>query len=85
LAAVWLEPDRGPRTVETVGGRVTTFASRRAGAAGTATFCGLHLLAPRILDYLPEKEAFIPSLTPTAARAGAAKSLPGCAWRGPTG
>jgi len=53
LAAVWLHDSRGPRTVETADGRVTSFHAPRPGAPGTATFCGLHLVSPRILDFLP--------------------------------
>ncbi|MFH0953197.1 MAG: sugar phosphate nucleotidyltransferase [Verrucomicrobiota bacterium] len=53
LAAVWLDEMRGPRTVEMKRGCVTSFESRRPGRAGTYTFCGLHLLSPRILDFLP--------------------------------
>ena len=54
IAALWLHPARGPRTVEMRAGRITTFTSRRPGAANTFTFCGLHLLSPRILRHLPE-------------------------------
>lgn len=57
LAALWVHESRGPRTVEVRRGLVTDFASRRPGADGTFTFCGLHLLSPRILDWLP-KEGF---------------------------
>jgi NDP-sugar pyrophosphorylase family protein/aminoglycoside/choline kinase family phosphotransferase len=53
LAALWLIPDRGPRTVETSRGLIRCFRSPRAGAPGTSTFSGLHLISPRILDYLP--------------------------------
>lgn len=53
LAALWLIPDSGPRTVETVKGLISNFKSPRAGAPGTATFSGLHLVSPRVLDYLP--------------------------------
>ncbi|MDD5706747.1 MAG: phosphotransferase [Kiritimatiellae bacterium] len=55
LAALWLVPDRGPRTVETdASGAIATYRSERRGAAGTATFSGLQLVAPRIYDYLPD-------------------------------
>ena len=53
LASLWLIPDNGPRTVETDGGLITTFRSSRAGSPGTTTFSGLHLISPRVLDYLP--------------------------------
>ena len=84
LAAVWLHPDRGPRTVEMRRGRLTGFRSSRPGTAGTYTFCGLHLLAPRILEYLPP--AGFASIIAAYERAGAAGEcvagvcLPGAYW-----
>ncbi len=54
IAALWLHPSRGPRTVEMRNGRITNFASSKPGAPGTYTFCGLHLLSPRILRHIPE-------------------------------
>lgn len=53
LAALWLHPSMGPRTVEMTDGRIVTFRSSRPGTDGTSTFCGLHLLSRRVLDYLP--------------------------------
>ena len=53
-ASLWLVPDRGPRTVEVKGGKVVTFRSRCPGSPDTATFSGLHLIHPRILDFLPD-------------------------------
>lgn len=53
IATLWLHPERGPRTVEHRNGLVTVFKSPVAGTEGTATFCGLQLLSPRILDFLP--------------------------------
>ena len=53
IATLWLHPDRGPRTVEHRDGLVTVFKSLLAGTEGTATFCGLQLLSPRILQHLP--------------------------------
>ncbi|MDP2991421.1 MAG: phosphotransferase, partial [Kiritimatiellota bacterium] len=55
LAALWLNAERGPRTVEMTGGRITNFASSRPGTEGTYTFCGLQLLSPRILEFIPTK------------------------------
>ena len=58
FASAWLEPKKGPRTVETDRkGRVTCWHSPMPGVPGTATFCGLQLLSPRIFDFL-EEEAF---------------------------
>jgi NDP-sugar pyrophosphorylase family protein/aminoglycoside/choline kinase family phosphotransferase len=71
LAALWLIPDSGPRTVETEGQRITTFRSTRPGSPGTATFSGLHLLSPRILKFLPsEGETSIVSAYERAMKAG---------------
>jgi len=53
IATLWLHPDRGPRTVEHRNGLVTVFKSPVSGTEGTATFCGLQLLSPEILDFLP--------------------------------
>ncbi len=56
LAAAWLEPKKGPRTVEADRrGRITCYRSPTPGVAGTYTFCGLQLLSPEIYRYLPEK------------------------------
>ena len=53
LAALWLTDRAGPRTVELRRGRIASFRSPIAGQPGTYTFCGLHLLSPRILRFLP--------------------------------
>lgn len=55
LAVLWLNAERGPRTVEMTGGAITNFASSRPGTAGTYTFCGLQLLSPRILKFIPSQ------------------------------
>ncbi len=55
LAALWLHPELGPRTVELKRGVVSNFQSSRPGTEGTFTFCGLHLAAPEILNYLPRQ------------------------------
>lgn len=60
LATLWLVKDAGPRTVEMKKGRVVTLTSPRAGASDLFTFSGLHLLAKRILEFLPKKEVFVP-------------------------
>ena len=54
LAALWLHPHLPPRTVEMQKGRITNFASRSPGKQGTYTFCGLHLVSPALLKYLPQ-------------------------------
>jgi NDP-sugar pyrophosphorylase family protein/tRNA A-37 threonylcarbamoyl transferase component Bud32 len=53
LAAVWLDAERGPRTVDMGGGLVRGFASRRPGGEDTYTLCGVHLVSPRVLNFLP--------------------------------
>ncbi|MGD9874327.1 MAG: sugar phosphate nucleotidyltransferase [Kiritimatiellia bacterium] len=53
LAVLWLHPERGPRTVEMRNSKITTFSSDRPGTPGTFTFCGLQMLSPDIMDYLP--------------------------------
>ena len=53
LAALWMLPDRGPRTVRVADGWVTDFAVKDPGTPGTATFSGLHLVTRTILDFLP--------------------------------
>lgn len=56
LAAAWLEPKKGPRTVESDRrGRITCYRSPTPGVPGTATFCGLQLLSPAVFDYVPER------------------------------
>lgn len=54
IASLWLHPARGPRTVEHRNGLISVFKSPLAKTEGTATFCGLQLLSPRILKFLPE-------------------------------
>lgn len=84
LAALWLLPDAGPRTVETVNGVITSFRSARAGTEGTATFSGLHLLSPRLLRYLPDGgENSIIDAYERAMRQGeriAGVTVPGAYW-----
>jgi NDP-sugar pyrophosphorylase family protein/tRNA A-37 threonylcarbamoyl transferase component Bud32 len=55
FAAAWLEPKKGPRTVEMdFAGRITCWRSPTPGVEHTYTFCGLQLLSPRIFNFLPE-------------------------------
>lgn len=55
LSVLWLHPALGPRTVEMNKGVITNFQSARPETNGTYTFCGLHLLSPDILEYLPNE------------------------------
>lgn len=58
FAAAWVEPRRGPRTVETdYLGRITCWASPTPGVERTATFAGVSLLSPEVLGFLPEGKA----------------------------
>lgn len=59
FAATWLEPKKGPRTVEMdYAGRITNYASPSPGVPHTYTMCGVHLLSPEIVRYLPEGKPF---------------------------
>lgn len=79
IASVWLHPTRGPRTVETRRGCVVHWRSRNA-----ATFCGLQLLDPRILEYIPPRgESSIITAYERAAADGwkvAGVAVPGAFW-----
>ncbi|OGV60129.1 MAG: hypothetical protein A2283_19490 [Lentisphaerae bacterium RIFOXYA12_FULL_48_11] len=57
ISALWLHPELGPRTVEMKDNRISCFHSKHPGKSNTYTFCGLQLLSPAILRYLP-KTAF---------------------------
>jgi NDP-sugar pyrophosphorylase family protein/aminoglycoside/choline kinase family phosphotransferase len=58
IATLWMHDALGPRTVDMGSdGTILSFASRRPRAEGTYTFCGLHLLEPRILDFINETGA----------------------------
>jgi N-acetylmuramate 1-kinase len=61
LAVLWMDAERGPRSVEMKRGFVKRFSG------GTHTFCGLHLVSPRVLRYLP-KDGFA-GITPAYERA----------------
>jgi NDP-sugar pyrophosphorylase family protein/aminoglycoside/choline kinase family phosphotransferase len=85
VAALWLHPRLGPRTVEAASGRVTCFRSLAPGTSGTFTFCGLQLVRPDLLDHLPQdRETFsIVELYERAMSAGrrvAAVIVPGSFW-----
>lgn len=55
FAACWISSDFGPRTIEAdPEGRVCNWRSDDAGFPGTYTYCGVALLSPEVVDYLPE-------------------------------
>ena len=54
IASVWLQPHSGPCTVLASRGRVTDFHGGNPHNGG-ATFAGVQLLKPDILDYLPDE------------------------------
>lgn len=58
ISVLWMHSERGPRTVEMRNGLIRTFTSRAPGRPGTHTFCGLHLIDPRIRRYFPNRAAF---------------------------
>jgi len=55
LAALWMNAEKGPRTVEMKNGFISTFQSSTPGSDNTYTFCGLHLVSPRVLEFIPKK------------------------------
>ncbi len=58
FAAAWLEPKRGPRTVEMdYASRITCWASPTPAVEHTYTFTGVSLLSPEVIDFLPEGKA----------------------------
>ncbi len=58
LAALWITDRAGPRTVRVEGPdrRIVSFRAERPGLPGTWTFCGLHLVRPEVLDFIPREE-----------------------------
>lgn len=59
VAAAWLMPRRGPQTVAcTPEGDIATYRSPTPGAPGTATFCGIQLVSPEIVNFFPEQRSF---------------------------
>lgn len=57
FGAAWLEPKRGPRTVEMdYAGRVTCWRSPTPGVERTFTFTGVSLLSPEVIGFLPEQK-----------------------------
>ena len=54
FAACWMSEDFGPRTIEAdPEGRVCNWRSDDSGCAGTYTYCGVALLSPDVVRYLP--------------------------------
>lgn len=79
LAALWMVPDRGPRTVRVARDAVVDFRS------GGMTFSGLHLTHRGILAHLPGEERFcsLVDAWEAAMRSGeriAAVTVPGSEW-----
>ncbi|MFO7870782.1 MAG: sugar phosphate nucleotidyltransferase [Kiritimatiellia bacterium] len=52
-AVLWLNAERGPRTVRCDQGKVRSFHAACAGERGTFTFCGVQLVSPRVLEMIP--------------------------------
>jgi len=53
IASLWMESNRGPLTVEMRQGNIVNFQTSRPGTKETYTFCGLQLISPALLRYLP--------------------------------
>lgn len=53
LATLWVHPSAGPRTVECEGRNVVSFRAPHPGGEGTFTFCGLQLIDPALMAYIP--------------------------------
>ena len=54
FAACWMSEDFGPRTIEAdPEGRICNWKSDDAGYPGTYTYCGVALLSPDVIGYLP--------------------------------
>ena len=70
LATLWMEPRRGPRTVSLRRGYVDSFSEGKAGPGRAVTFCGLHLISPRILRYIPEGTSSIITAYEAAMKEG---------------
>jgi NDP-sugar pyrophosphorylase family protein/aminoglycoside/choline kinase family phosphotransferase len=72
IAAAWLDPRRGPRTVACgPRGDIETFRSPAPRSRGTATFCGVQLVSPALFDFFPGETAF--SIVDAYERAQAAQ------------
>ena len=83
IATLWMEPLRGPRTVEMRSGTISNFRSDHPGAGGTYTFCGLQLLSPKILSYIPNGFSTIIEAYEAAMADGwrvAGHEIPGSYW-----
>lgn len=84
IAALWMEPERGPLTVEMRSGRIINFQTSRPGTKGTYTFCGLQLISPSLLQYLPaDSFSSIIQAYENAMRAGKiirGACIPGSYW-----
>ena len=56
LGALWMHPVLGPRTVEMRLDRITNLRCSTPHSPNTYTFCGIQLLSPDILRYIPRGE-----------------------------
>ncbi len=84
IAALWMHATRGPRTVCCADGYVQNFRAPQPAAPGTATFCGVQLIRPELLEYLPPRGfASIIAAYEQAMANGwrvAAHQVPGTRW-----
>lgn len=54
IATLWMHPSKGPRSVEVKNQQVKSFRADASKGTGMYTFCGLHLVNPDILEFIPE-------------------------------
>lgn len=52
LAALWIDCESGPRSVQCDGSFIRALRGGQPGAPDSATFCGLQLVQPRLFTYL---------------------------------
>jgi len=85
IAAAWLEPRRGPRTVSCKpNGDIATFRHAAPKSPGTATFCGLQIVSPELFGFFPDERTFSIIVAYERAQAAgrpvAGVRLPGSYW-----
>lgn len=84
IAVLWMHAEKGPRTVAMAGNTISDFASPQAGAPGTFTFCGLHLVKPEVMSYIPKEgpssiiNAYLSAMKDGKRVAGI--TIPGAYW-----
>lgn len=83
IASAWVTKKTGPRSIDIADGRVLSFRAARPGGPGTATFCGVHLVHPRVLEFIPPGFSSIVTAYEKAMAQGwgvAAREVRGSYW-----